>query len=186
MNIPNLLSLFRISAAPFLLLAGWFDMPEVFFVLLGLMLLSDAVDGFIARITDQTSALGAKLDSYGDILTYLGTALAAWWLWPDMIMAELNYIVAVIIIYILPFFFALVKFGKMASYHTWVTKVSAVLMSAGILLFLGFGNVLLFHFAVYFLIIEMIENIAITFILPKPMMNVNSVWHALRKREECN
>lgn len=60
------------------------------------------------------------------------------------------------------------------------------LLLAGIILFLGFGNVHLFHFAVYFLIIEMIENIAITFILPKPMMNVNSVWHALRKREECN
>ncbi len=182
LNIPNLLSLFRIAAAPFLLLAGWFGKPELFFILLGLMLLSDVLDGFIARMWNQTSELGAKLDSYGDGLTYLCTALAAWWLWPEAIKAELSYIVAVIIIYILPAFFALAKFGRIASYHTWITKVSAVLMSAGLILFLGFDDVRLFHFSVYFLLLEMLENIAITMMLPRPKSNVPSVWHAWKRR----
>ena len=113
----------------------------------------------------------------------LSTPLAAWWLWPDMIKAELDYIVAVIIIYMLPAFFALLKFGKLASYHTWITKVSAVLMSVGVILFLGFENTLLFHIAVYFLVIEMVENIAITLILPKPKSNIHSVWHAWKERQ---
>ena len=182
LNIPNILSLFRIIAAPFLLLSGWFGMPDLFFVLFGLMLLSDVLDGFIARILDQTSELGAKLDSYGDILTYLSTPLAAWWLWPDIIKEELYYIIAVIIIYILPAFFALAKFGKLASYHTWITKVSAVLMSAGVVVLLGFENALLFHIAIYFLMIEMVENIAITIILPKPKSNIHSIWHAWKER----
>ncbi len=182
MNIPNILSLFRIIAAPFLLLTGWFEMPNLFFILFGLMLLSDALDGFIARMLDQTSELGARLDSYGDILTYLSTPLAAWWLWPDIIKAELYYIIAVIIIYILPAFFALAKFGKLASYHTWITKLSAVLMSAGVVVLLGFENALLFHIAIYFLMIEMVENIAITIILPKPKSNIHSIWHAWKER----
>ena len=182
LNIPNILSLFRIIAAPFLLLTGWLEMPGLFFVLFGLMLLSDVLDGFIARILDQTSELGARLDSYGDILTYLSTPLAAWWLWPDIIKEELYYIIAVIIIYILPAFFALAKFGKLASYHTWITKVSAVLMSAGVVVLLGFENALLFHIAIYFLMIEMVENIAITIILPKPKSNIHSIWHAWKER----
>ena len=182
LNIPNLLSLFRIIAAPFLLLTGWFEMPDLFFILFGLMLLSDALDGFIARILDQTSEEGARLDSYGDILTYLSTSLAAWWLWPDLIKAELYYIIAAIIIYILPAFFALAKFGKLASYHTWITKVSAVLMSAGVVMLLGFENALLFHIAIYFLVIEMVENIAITIILPKPKSNIYSIWHAWKEK----
>ena len=183
LNIPNILSLFRIIAAPFLLFTGWFEMPTLFFILFGLMLLSDVLDGFFARILDQTSQLGARLDSYGDILTYLSTPLAAWWLWPDLIKEELYYITAVIIIYILPAFFALAKFGKLASYHTWITKVSAVLMSAGVVLLLGFENALLFHIAIYFLLIEMIENIAITIILPKPKSNIHSIWHAWEERD---
>jgi len=182
LNIPNSLSLFRIIAAPFLLLTGWFEMPNLFFILFGLMLLSDALDGFIARILDQTSELGARLDSYGDILTYLSTPLAAWWLWPDIIKEELYYIIAVIIIYILPAFFALAKFGKLASYHTWITKVSAVLMSAGVVVLLGFENALLFHIAISFLVIEMVENIAITIILPKQKSDIHSVWHAWKER----
>ena len=78
LNMPNILSLFRIISAPFLLLTGWFNMPTLFFILFGLMLLSDALDGIIARMLDQTTELGARLDSYGDILTYLSTPLAVW------------------------------------------------------------------------------------------------------------
>jgi len=183
MNIPNLLSLFRIIAAPFLLLSGWLEMPTLFFILFGLMLFSDVLDGFIARMLDQTSELGARLDSYGDILTYLSTPVAAWWLWPNMIKEELNYIIAAIIIYILPALFSLIKFGKLASYHTWITKVSAILMSAGVVLLLGFEKPLLFHIAIYFLVLEMVENIAITIILPKQKSNIHSLWHALKEKK---
>ena len=182
LNIPNILSLFRIIAAPFLLLTGWFGMPTLFFILFGFMLLSDALDGIIARMMDQTSELGARLDSYGDILTYLSTPLAVWWLWPDLVKEELYFIIAAIIIYILPAVFALAKFGKLASYHTWITKVSAVLMSAGVVLLLGFENNLLFHYAIYFLVIEMVENIVITIILPKQKSDIHSIWHALKER----
>lgn len=182
LTIPNLLSIFRIVAAPFLLLAGWLEMPNLFFILLGLMIFSDAVDGFIARMLDQTSPLGARLDSYGDIATYLTAPLAAWWLWPEIVKEELYYIIAAIIIYILPAFFALAKFGKLASYHTWITKISAVLMSAGVIVFLGFENPLLFHIAVYFLVIEMLENIAITIILPEQKSDIHSIWHAWREK----
>ena len=183
LNIPNSLSLFRIIAAPFLLLSGWFDMPNLFFILFGLMLLSDVLDGIIARILDQTSDLGARLDSYGDILTYLTTPLAAWWLWPDVIKEELYYIIAAIIIYISPAVFALVKFGKLSSYHTWITKLSAVLMSAGVVMLLGFENNLLFHIAIYFLVIEMVENIVITIILSKQKSDIHSIWHAWKERD---
>lgn len=182
LNIPNSLSLFRIVAAPFLLLTGWFEMPNLFFILFGMMLLSDALDGIIARMLDQTSELGARLDSYGDILTYLSTPIAAWWLWPDIVKEEVYYIIAAIIIYILPAVFALQKFGKLASYHTWITKASAVLMSIGVVVLLGFENNLLFHIAIYFLLIEMIENIIITLILPKQKSDVHSIWHAWKER----
>lgn len=183
LNIPNILSLFRIISAPFLLLAGWFGMPNLFFILFGLMLLSDVLDGIIARMLDQESKVGSRLDSYGDILTYLATPLAAWWLWPDVVKEEIYYITATIIIYILPAVFSLVKFGKLASYHTWMTKFSAVLMNAGVVMLLGFESNLLFHIAIYVLLIEMVENIVITIMLPKQKSNIYSVWHAWKERD---
>ena len=181
-NIPNILSLFRIIAAPFLLLSGWYDLPILFFILLGMMLLSDLLDGMIARKLEHTTERGSRLDSYGDILTYMSTPLAVWWLWPDIVKEELYYIIAAIVIYILPAIFSLLKFGKLASYHTWITKITAVLMSAGVVMLLGFDNNFLFHIAVYFLVIAMIENIAITFIIPKPKSDIYSIWHAWKER----
>ena len=183
LNIPTLLSLFRIAAAPFLLLSGWFGRADLFFILFGLMLLSDALDGFIARMLDQTSELGAKLDSYGDMATYLSTPIAAWWLWPDIIREELYYIIGVVTVYLLPAVFSFAKFGELASYHTWSAKISAVLMGGGIMLLFGFENSTLFHIAVYFVIVEAIENIAITFTLPEPKTNIRSIRHAWKERE---
>jgi CDP-diacylglycerol--glycerol-3-phosphate 3-phosphatidyltransferase len=180
LTIPNLLSLFRILAAPFLILAGYLQMQIVFFSLFALMFLSDALDGIIARALNQTSELGARLDSYGDIVTYLSAPLAIWFLWPEIIKEESFYIVAAIFLFILPAFFAFLKFGKLASYHTWVTKVSAVLMSTGLGVLVFFKNPFLFHIAVWFLVIEVVENVAITLLLSKQKTDIHSLWHAWR------
>ncbi len=180
--IPNILSLFRIIAAPFLLLSAWYDLPLLFFILLGMMLISDLLDGIIARRIDHTTERGSRLDSYGDILTYLSTPLAVWWLWPDIVKEELYYIIAAVIIYIVPAIFSFLKFGQLASYHTWITKIAAVLMSVGVVMLLGFDNNLLFHAAVYFLVLVMVENIAITLILPKQKSDIYTLWHAWKER----
>jgi CDP-diacylglycerol--glycerol-3-phosphate 3-phosphatidyltransferase len=178
LTIPNLLSLFRIFAAPFLIMVGYLHMQTLFFILFALMFLSDALDGIIARALNQTSELGARLDSYGDILTYLSAPFAIWFLWPEIINKEFYYIVAAVSLFILPAFFALMKFGKLASYHTWITKISAVLMSSGLGVLVFFKNPLLFHIAVGFLLIETIENIAITLLLSKQKTDIHSIWHA--------
>jgi CDP-diacylglycerol--glycerol-3-phosphate 3-phosphatidyltransferase len=181
-TIANLLSLFRIAAAPFLLFVAYLGMERGFYILFALMLVSDALDGIIARALNQTSELGSKLDSYGDILTYFTAPLAIWWLFPEVIEKEKSYIFAAITIFVLPALFALVKFGKLASYHTWITKVSAVLMSFGVAVLVLFKSPDLFHIAVFFLIVEAVENIAITLILPMPKTDVRSFWHVLRSK----
>lgn len=178
LTIPNLLSLFRIICAPFLILVGYLQMPTLFFILFGLIFLSDALDGIVARALDQTSELGARLDSYGDIVTYLSAPVAIWFLWPEIIMKEFYYIVVAIFLFILPALFSLVKFGKLASYHTWITKVSALLMSTGLGVLVFFKSPFIFHIAVWFLVIEVVENIAITLLLSSQKTDIHSIWHA--------
>ncbi len=182
LTLPNLLSFFRIAAAPMLLLAAWAGMKTLFFTLFFAMLLSDALDGFLARILHQTSELGARLDSYGDIATYLTTPVAVWLLFPEIVKSEKAYIIAALILYLLPAVFTLIKFGKLASYHTWITKISALLMSTGVVVLLLFHKPLLFHIAVWFLAIEALENITITLILKEQKTDIRTLWHAWRYR----
>jgi CDP-diacylglycerol--glycerol-3-phosphate 3-phosphatidyltransferase len=177
-NIPNLLSLYRIGSAPFLLLSAYMGSETFFFIFFLSMLLSDALDGLVARILNQTSALGARLDSYGDIATYLSVPVAVWWLWPEIIKDEKVYIIVAVVVYVLPAFFSLAKFGQLASYHTWITKLSAGLMSLGVILLLLFHSPSVFHIAIVFLIVEAVENIAITLVLSEPKSDIRSFWDA--------
>jgi cardiolipin synthase len=66
MNIPNLLTLLRIILVPvivILLIQGAFLKALLVFVVAGL---SDALDGFLARILHQQTVLGAYLDPIAD------------------------------------------------------------------------------------------------------------------------
>ena len=183
LTVPNLLSLFRIVMAPLLLFVAWAGEERLFYWIFGAMLLSDALDGFLARILHQTSDLGAKLDSYGDIATYLTLPPSIYLLWPDLFARERGYIAVALILYILPALFSLAKFKTLASYHTWLTKLSAIVMSVAIVLLLLFHESGLFHLAVWLLGVESAENIVITFLLEKPFTNVGSVWKVQKMRQ---
>jgi len=65
-NIPNFLTVFRIVLVPvivILLIQGQFTKALVCFIIAGL---TDALDGMIARILNQTTVVGAYLDPLAD------------------------------------------------------------------------------------------------------------------------
>src|SRR5260221_7101479 len=70
-NTPNAISITRICATSVLLASVWFERVDLFKWLLLACLLSDILDGLIARAFHLTSKLGATLDSIADILTML-------------------------------------------------------------------------------------------------------------------
>ena len=180
-TVPNLLSFFRLACAPLLVLSGLAEGPILFFVLLSLMLISDALDGFLARRWHQTTALGAKLDSYGDYATYIAVALGAWLQWPERIAREADMILLAVALFILPALFSIAKFRQFASYHTLLTKLSAFVMSLGIFALLLFNVIWPFEIAVAVLALEAIENIAITLSIDAPRSDIASYW-SLRKQ----
>ena len=66
MNIPNLITLLRIILVPvivILLIQGSFYKALIVFIVAGL---SDALDGFLARVLKQQTVLGAYLDPIAD------------------------------------------------------------------------------------------------------------------------
>ena len=76
-NIPNLLSSFRLLAAPILLIIAKQNRPKLFLALLAVSLLTDTIDGFIARRYKVTSTTGTRLDSWGDFVTFITIAISA-------------------------------------------------------------------------------------------------------------
>lgn len=180
-NAPNLLSAFRLIAAPFLLYLAWTDRPGLFLALLAITLLSDAVDGFVARRLHVASELGTRLDSLGDLAIYLVIPLCAWWLWPDIIRREAGFVLLVLTAFVIPPIAGLLKFRQLTSYHTWFAKTVAVLMSVAIFFLFMTDIAWPFRCAAVLLCLSACEEIAITLRLTELRSNVRSYWHVIRQ-----
>lgn len=178
LNIANLLSGLRLAIAPILVYLAWTGQTTLFLALLAFSLLSDFTDGFIARRLNQVSDLGGKLDSWGDLVTYMTVPICAWWLWPDLIRQEAPFVITVFVSYLVPVAIGFLKYGRLTSYHTWGAKLSAILIGSTAFILLMGGPALPFRLATLVLGVAAFEELAITAILPKWQSNVPSFWHA--------
>ncbi len=130
-HIPNALSVLRmvLSLCLFLFLGS----RTVFFIIFLLCGLTDLLDGIIARRTHSQSPLGARLDSFGDLLFFL-TVLACVVMWAgEETLLLLPYIAAIVIVRFINMAIAAMRFHKFAIIHTYANKAT------GLLVFIAFG-----------------------------------------------
>ena len=80
MNIPNIITLGRILAVPFIVWAIASNQMEIAFAIFIIAGVSDAVDGFLAKRFNMSSELGALLDPVADkaLLVSIYMALGIW------------------------------------------------------------------------------------------------------------
>lgn len=182
-TLPNLLSAFRIAAAPVLMALACLGLSRAFLALFALTLISDAVDGFVARLRHQETELGARLDSLGDLATVLVLPVSSVLLWPDIVVREIGYIATALVCYFLPTLVGTLRYGRPPSYHTWGAKVSAVVMGFALLaLFLGISP-WPFRLSMPLVVLEAVEEVVMTAMLREWHANVPSSWHAYRLRQ---
>ena len=175
-SIPNILSLTRLALVPVLIALAYFARAQDFLLVLAISLLSDVFDGYLARKLNQTSELGAKLDSWGDMLTYCCMTLGLYWIWPQLVAQQVWFLVAATLSFVVPVTYALGKFGEYPSYHTLGAKTAAVLMAPAFYLLTLIGADLFFNAVIIFHIIVAFEEMAITSVLTRPRSNVRSIF----------
>lgn len=180
--VPNLLSLSRLIMAPMMVVAAALEYPRVFTGLYAGNLLTDAVDGFIARRFHVASKLGATLDSRGDLAVALCLPIGTFLLWPDMMRSLIVYIVVALVAYLAPIIVGTLRYGRLPSFHTWGAKTLAVVVGISLLVMFVTQSSLCFRLCIPFLILESTEELIMIGILPKWHPNVPSLWHALRLR----
>jgi len=183
LNLPNLVSLIRILIAPLLVYLA-IQQQELWFIAALLFSgFTDVLDGFLARILNQVTALGSHLDSWGDFTIYSTMALCAWIMWPHIVLQEIVYFSIILGSLCLPVLVGIIKFKSLTSYHTWSVKLAVALTFLGyVLLFTGISE-WPFRLAALVSLYAGIEEILITLIMSHERMDVRSVWSA-RKYEE--
>ena len=182
LNAPNLLSAFRLACAPVLLALAWQGARTPFLALFALGLVSDVLDGALARRLGQESPLGARLDQWGDFALWISLPLGAWWLWPEIIAREKAFLAVALVCMLLPTAIAYARYRAVPGYHTWSVKVGAILMGIGVALLLVADVAWPFRVAALFQIVCAIDELGITSLLSECRNDVPSVFHAARLR----
>lgn len=123
MNIPCLITCVRMVGTLLMLFTAPFS--SAFYIIYTISGISDVVDGYVARKTNQTTEFGAKLDSIADILFY---AVMVFKIFPAL-LSKLPFgfwcaVVAVVIVRICAYIVAAVKFKCFASLHTYMNKLT--------------------------------------------------------------
>ena len=182
LNIPNTLSLSRICAVPLQLLFAYSGNKMMFLILFLLILISDTLDGIIARKTNQESEIGSLLDSLGDFATYLSLPFCIWGLWPKLIQEETTFIIIACLSFLCPVIIGYIRFRSFISFHTWSTKFSAVLFGITIFLMICWNVHWPFRLATPIFCLAGLETIAIAVVLPSYHTNIYSLKQALDVR----
>jgi len=180
--VPNALSAFRVVCAPALLVLAWNGATGTFLTLFGLGLVSDVLDGALARRLGQESDFGARLDQWADFALWVCFPLGAWWLWPEIVRREAPYVVLAIVCLLLPTAIAYAKYRAVPGYHTRSAKLDSVLMGIGLPLLLIFDAPLPFRIAALFMLVSAIDELGITILSPSCLHDVPSVLHVARRR----
>ncbi len=126
-NLPNIITSIRIVGVFFLL--GCESSSLGFYIIYTLCGLSDAIDGWIARKTKTTSEFGAKLDSVADLLFYFAMLIKVLPVLANSLPLYIWYMTGgIIAIRIMSYAVAFIKYHKFASLHTYMNKITGLVV----------------------------------------------------------
>lgn len=181
-TIPNILSLYRILIFPFILYLIINAKESLFAIFITISLVTDILDGLIARIFKMQTAIGAKLDSWADLGTYILAFFAIYFFKWDEIKPYSFILIVFALVMLLSYILVFFKFKGLIGLHTYMFKITGYVQGAFIVaLFLWGFNVWHYYFSISWGLLACIEEIIIILILSRPASNVKGLYWVLKK-----
>ncbi|KGF71738.1 CDP-diacylglycerol--glycerol-3-phosphate 3-phosphatidyltransferase [Neosynechococcus sphagnicola sy1] len=182
-QIPSILIGVRFAIAPLLLLDACDHTISAWFLPLYLIaVLSDIFDGIIARRLGVSTVQLRQADGWADICLYLSIAVSTWWVYPQVVLDFQMPLLLAMSAQMVLFIISLLKFQKFPCFHTYTAKIwGLTLLTATVGLF-GFAYPNTLWLAIGLCLINSLEEIAMTLILPDWQCDVLSLFHAIHLR----
>jgi cardiolipin synthase len=186
-NTPNAISLARLLATPALLAAVIRGHAEMFKWLLLACLLSDILDGLIARVFHLRSKFGARLDSAADVLVAFISIAALFVFQRAFIGAHFWELLIVVFLYVVEILAALLRYGKISSFHTIVNRIAAYSQGIFVMsLFLWGYRGWLFQTMIAVTIVASLEEFLLLAVLPEWRSDVRGLYWVLADRRTAS
>jgi CDP-diacylglycerol--glycerol-3-phosphate 3-phosphatidyltransferase len=181
-HIPKSLIIFRLILAPLIVGLVYFYNEEskmIILILMYLGLISDIMDGIIARQLNVSSANFRRFDSQTDMIFWLSIGISTWMLYPDLIRHNAIPITIIFAMEGMCYLISIIKFKRETCTHAFLSKLWGITLLIAFTSIIGFNHVgIPFLIAIVFGLISHIDRILITLILPKWTHDIPSFYHA--------
>ena len=186
LTVPNALSAYRIAALLPILYAIASGNRILFAALVCISLATDILDGWLARVLKQTTRLGARLDSAGDMATYLPAVAGLLLLeWP-FVVAHAAAFGLVLAFYAASQLLSFARFRKPVSMHLYSSKAAGYAQGAffASYYFIGYSPAL-FQAVLAISIVSCVEELAATAILRSSREDARGLYWILKEARPC-
>lgn len=182
LNVPNLISLYRLLAFPVILFLALAGHEKDFVILLCISLISDVLDGNIARYFKLQTNFGAALDNLADICTYtmalLGLFLFKW----TEIGPHAWILYLFLTVFILSYIVSFYRFGKIPGLHLYSAVSAGYIQSIFFFVLFVFGFYpWMYYLAVGWGVIAYIEKIFVLLKLDDIKIGVKGLYWLVKK-----
>jgi len=186
-HLPGILIALRFCFAPVILVGAWHFGEQAVPLIMILMyagLISDILDGIIARRHAVSTEKLRRLDSQTDMVFWLSIGIATWLLRRDLLIEHSLAISTVLVMEALCYLVSILKFGRETCTHALLSKLWGVTLLMAFTSLIGFNQAgVVFYTAVVVGFIAHLDVILIILLLPRWTHDIPSAWHALRIRQ---
>lgn len=183
-QIPKILVFLRFAIALLLLIDASDREISIWFIPIYIIaFFSDIFDGIIARRLGVSTVGLRQADSIADVCLYVAIALAVWLVRPEVIT---NFKIPLLIAIggqLTLYAISLIKFGKPPSFHTYTAKAWGISLFIATVGIFGFAWDAGLWLAIALCLINTVEEMIMTFILPEWHHDILSVFHAWKLRK---
>jgi phosphatidylglycerophosphate synthase len=180
-NAVEWLPIYRVLSSPLLLFLALRKKRAPYKWLVSLSLLTDLIDGVIARSFALERKQGAKLDSVGDMLTLITAVAGIVTMETQFVKEHKTPILIAVSLYLLQLIASLIRYGTPSSFHTYMAKATMLIHGTFLIhAFFDKPNEFLFWLTISAAVIECMEETALVMLADRPDEHIKSILSAAR------
>jgi phosphatidylglycerophosphate synthase len=183
--IPWGLIVLRAVACPLIVLGAWRGWAGGWLgTIVVVALLSDIYDGVLARRWGGETPALRLWDSVADTIFYLGVVVALWLREPEVLWGNWKLFGVLFALEGVRYVFDFWKFGKVASYHSYMAKAWGLLIAVSVVGVFSFDGLRwLIVVALVWGIVVNVEGLAMSLMLPRWKNDVKTLGRAWEMRK---